>query len=548
MMNLKKFYILALCFFSINSVLFAQQTVGLFTKTSEASPGYTLFAPMGNKTTYLINNCGQKVHSWTSTYSPAMSAYLLEDGSLLRTRSMNNTYFTAGGTGGGIELLDWDGNIIWEYTISSVSECQHHDIEPLPNGNILVIVWDKKTPLETGLAGRTNPVGDLWSEKIIEIKPDLVNGGGSIVWEWKVWDHLVQDIDSTKANYGTVANSPERINLNYNGGMAIDMDWLHFNSIDYNSDLDQIIISCHKTNEVWIIDHSTSTNEAAGTSGGKSGKGGDLLFRWGNPSAYKRGVVIDQKLFRQHDAQWIDADMPGAGSIMVFNNQAGGLDKYSTVNIITPPIDENGYYELSGTRFGPSDFSWTYQAPTASDFFSTNISGASRLANGNTLICEGTNGRLFEVKEDGAIVWEYVSPVSSTGITAQGDPKGANFVFRCTRYSKDYAAFNGKNIQTLGNIESGTTSSCIELYDEEIVSHVKSLVYPNPANTHITIQSEQNLGKMLLYNSMGVLVYESNYSENLGRISTESFATGMYFLHLEWTDGRIKTEHLSIHH
>ncbi len=546
-MNPKKYFLL-LYFLSSSTLLLAQQTVGLFTNTPEAFPGYTLFAPIGNNTTYLINNCGQKVHSWTSTYPPAMSAYLLEDGSLLRTKNASNSFFPGGGSGGGIEQFDWEGNLIWEYTISSDMECQHHDIEYLPNGNILALVWDKKTSLETAIAGRTKPNAELWSEKIIEIKPDLVNGGGTIVWEWKVWDHLVQDIDSTKTNYGIIANSPERININYNGGIASDVDWLHFNSIDYNADLDQILISCHRTNEIWIIDHSTTLSEAAGRSGGRSGKGGDLLFRWGNPRAYNRGVVIDQKLFRQHDAQWIDADMPGAGTIMVFNNQAGGQDKYSTVNIITPPIDENGHYELSGMRYGPSDFSWTYQAPNPTDFFSTNISGASRLANGNTLICEGTSGKLFEINDSNAIVWEYVNPISGAGITTQGDPRGANFVFRCTRYPKDYAAFNGRNIRTQGYIEAGSSFSCIELHNEEIENEADISIYPNPSHGQITIDSEKSPKKIRLYNSIGALVYESDNGEHLQSISTHSLAEGMYFLHIELMDGMIKNERLFIAH
>jgi hypothetical protein len=197
--NLKLLFMLTANFG--NNFLFSQQTVGLINNTIDSYNGYTLFAPMTGTTTYLIDNCGEKVHSWNSAYKPGLSAYILEDGTLLRTRNTNNTTYTAGGSGGGIEMLDWNGNVIWEYTISTSNECQHHDIKYLPNGNILVIVWDSKTQVEATQAGRTTSGTTLWSEKIIEIQPDLINGGGTIVWEWNAWDHLVQEIQQMKIGF-----------------------------------------------------------------------------------------------------------------------------------------------------------------------------------------------------------------------------------------------------------------------------------------------------------------------------------------------------------
>jgi len=81
-------------------------------------------------------------------------------------------------------------------------------------------------------------------------------------------------------------------------------------------------------NEIYVIDHSTTPYESIGNSGGRYGKGGDYLFRWGNPANYGRGSQEDQKLFRQHDVQWIKPGLNGAGNILIFNNGAGKLRPY----------------------------------------------------------------------------------------------------------------------------------------------------------------------------------------------------------------------------
>ncbi len=441
-------------------MLHAQQTIGLFSNTVDSYDGYTLFAPMSNTTTYLIDNCGEQVHSWNSTYRPSLSAYILEDGTLLRCGNTLNSAFNAGGSGGIIEMIDWNGTVIWDYTISSTTECHHHDIEYLPNGNILAIAWDSKTSAEATQAGRTTSGSTLWSEKIVEIQPDLINGGGTIVWEWKVWDHLVQDADNTKDNYGTVSTSPELIDLNFVSGSPTSTDWLHVNSIDYNADFDQIILSSHSFSEIWIVDHSTTTAEAASHSGGTYNKGGDLLYRWGNPRTYDQGTVGDQQLFNQHDANWIENPLTDGGMIMVFNNQVGDTSDYSEVNIIDPPVDLNGNYSYSGSAYSPSNFHWTYQAAVPEDFYARNISGAHRLPNGNTLVCEGTSGRFFEVDYSGNSVWEYINPVSNSGPMTQGSTATQNIVFRCTRYAPDYSGFTGKSLTPQGYIESGSTFSC----------------------------------------------------------------------------------------
>ncbi len=371
----KRFFIL-LIFISLVSLVQSQQTVGLFINTEESLNGYTLFAPSTGKTTYLIDNCGYVVNSWESNYLPAISAYLLEDGSLLRTSAIRND-----SVHGGVERYNWDGNLIWNINFTYEEYQTHHDIEYLPNGNILMLATDFKSEqeaIEMGIdpsiiAGKT-----MWTEIIIEVEP-TGSSGGIIVWEWHAWDHLVQDFDDSKPNHGSVFDQPELININYisdeaNHGVVID--WIHANSIDYNEEFDQIVISSRNFSEIWVIDHSTTTAEASGHTGGQYGKGGDILYRWGNPQCYDRGSPEDQVFFNQHDAHWIPENHPDAGKIMVYNNNniddQGNL--YSSVDIIAPPITNDGHYEITSTLpFAPEEVYWSYIASPPDSFHSRKI-------------------------------------------------------------------------------------------------------------------------------------------------------------------------------
>ena len=398
----------------------------------ESSNGYTLFTPMMSTKTFLINNSGGVVHIWNSTYKPALSVYLLENGDLLRTAfSKYSPRFWGGGIGGGVELFDWNGSRRWYFEYTTDQHCLHHDVKMLPNGNILMIAWEYKSKDEAIAKGRnpnTIPPGELWLDHLIEVQPS--NGsGGTIVWEWHLWNHLIQDFDPTKENYGVVQNHPELVDINYGG--RIIPDWTHINSVDYNPDYDQILLSVLSFDEIWVIDHSTTTEEAAGHSGGRYGKGGDLLYRWGNPQTYRLGNDTDQKLFNQHDAVWIAPGLPGAGNILVFNN---GMDRpdgqYSSVEEIVPPVEENGsYYRLAGSAFGPAKSVWEYIADPPADFFAINLGGAQRLPNGNTLICNGPQGVLFEITPEKEIVWQYDNQVPT--------PLESH-VFKVIRYSPEY--------------------------------------------------------------------------------------------------------------
>jgi len=403
----------------------AEQTVGLIKNDHGAYTGYTLFAPIGSTATYLIDMEGRIVNTWKSNYRPGQSAYLLEDGHLLRTASLGlraSRDFPHGGSGGRVEEFTWDGKLIWEFEYANEDHLLHHDIERMPNGNVLMIAWERKNAEKAMIAGRNPELlreDVLYPDHIIEVKPTYPKGG-QIVWQWHVWDHLIQDYDPTMDNFGNIAEHPELLDINFfsvNGPPPGGADLNHINSIDYNPKLDQIVLSVHGTSEIWIIDHSTTTEQAAGHTGGKYGKGGDILYRWGNPQVYRAGTEQDQQFFRQHDAVWIEPQLPDAGNIMVFNNGLGrSKRRFSTVDIIVPPVLKDGsYISKHGVAFGPAKPVWSYAAQNKTDFFSPNISGAQRLPNGNTLICSGANGTFFEVTPDKKLVWKYINPVVNQG-------------------------------------------------------------------------------------------------------------------------------------
>ena len=438
-------------------------TVGLIYCSGLIQPGYTLFSPMASETSYLIDQYGREVHSWTSPggYS-GLSSYLLEDGDLLRPVNLGNNQpgeFSAGGSMGGFERISWDGDLEWFWTYSSETYRSHHDIEPLPNGNILIIAWEYKNASQAEEKGkilgdtssRTIGTTSVWPDKVIEVKPVGIDDA-EIVWEWSFWDHTIQDIDDTKDNFGVISDHPELIDINFGG---VGQNWLHCNGIDYNHLLDQIALSCRNTNEIYIIDHSTTSQEAAGHTGGNSGMGGDILYRYGNPESYDRGNSSDRLLFAQHDARWIEDGYPDGGKLMIFNNGNGRNISYSSVDVITLPINGSKYFIENNQNFGPTNLSWTWDIGT--DMYSPIISGSTRLSNGNTLITFGVEGTFIEVDYSGNIVWKYISPVNNHGIMNQGDSiyeANGNKVFKITRHDGNHPALKGRELVPIDYIEN----------------------------------------------------------------------------------------------
>jgi hypothetical protein len=466
-----------------------KEKLGVLIHDSRAFPGYNLINP-GRKQTYLFDNEGRVVHSWTSEHTSGAAAYLLDNGHLFRPSEVVNRKpgFQGPGVSGRFQEFDWDGNLVWEFEYHSDRRLPHHDAIKLPNGNVLAICWewiDEKEAVAAGRRPESVKGSHLQPDCLVEIKP-TGKKTGEIVWQWRSWDHLIQDVDKTKPDYGKVSEHPERFDLNYMGGEndqtpapRKNPDWMHVNAVAYNADLDQIALSSPSFCEIWIIDHGTTTEEAKGHTGGRLGKGGDILYRWGNPRAYRNGTKLDQRLFGQHNIQWIPKGLSGEGHLLVFNNGGGRKpEEYSSVDEFVPPIDKDGnYIRPKQGPFGPDKPLWSYSAPNKKDFYSWFISGAQRLPNGNTLINAGAVGIVFEVAPERETVWRFANPfkpIRSAPPAASGPPKRFEAIASTTR---DALGMTPDQRKKLDEIDNELIAKLDKILSAELI---KSFAEPNP--------------------------------------------------------------------
>lgn len=528
--------ILLLMMSSSSSISQTGNTVGLITNGVESYNGYTLFSPSNSKDTYLIDNCGELVNSWQSDYNPAMTSHLTVDGNLLRSGRITNT-FNAGGSGGIVQLFDWNNDLIWEGILSiDLQYHQHHDVKALPNGNILVLAWEYNSPNEALQLGReVSKISDkgMWTEMILEIKT-IGTDDFQVEWEWHMNDHLVQDIDESKINYGILSEHPELIDINF--AQAIDpVDRFHANAIDYNEELDQIVINSRNYNEFYIIDHSTTSEEAATHLGGTSNKGGDILYRYGNPATYERGNENSQKFYGQHGTTWITHGQYKNG-IIVFNN---GIDRpqgsFSSVEIVVPTRNGNQYMLEDNEAYGPESFDFAYVGTPVSTFFSARLSSASVLPNDNILITDGQAGRIFEINQDKNIVWEYINPVIGQNVASQGDNSPLSDVFASERYSVDYSS-NFEDLTATGPIELNSVYNC-DLENEEVATNYKFLenvnLVENPIYNDIVLTNKDGKSILLqVFDLFGRPVKESVKSNNQMIQTRLDVAAGHYLLRL----------------
>jgi hypothetical protein len=392
--------------------------------------------------TYLRDTDGKLVHYWPSKRpSPdGASAYLLENGLLLQQVAPDG-WLTMDqfpiGAHGIVELVDWDGNIVWEYTrLKRGEHVLHHDLEPMPNGNILVISYEAMNPDQIRALGGS-ATGMKWTESILELKPNLDKGTTEIVWQWYASDHMVAH---SKAKSAT-----DRLDIDYGAGPGSSITGharqLHFNSVDYDAKYDQIILSSLITGEIYVIDHSTTTEEAARGKGGRYGHGGRLLYRWGNPAVWGGGNASDRILNGQHDARWLSDDVPHTGDITIHNNKAGSLPdppkrqlpfglgaRYTRAIEVKLPRQADGSFK---SVTADAEVVWDFTPQPLETWHAPFMSCVSRLPNGNTLMVNSFNKRVFEVSYKGEMVLNY-------------HIEGPGRIFRVYKLPKDYRGFAGK--------------------------------------------------------------------------------------------------------
>jgi hypothetical protein len=367
---------------------------------------YTLYSAMGNANSYLRDTSNVLYHTWTTTgKNTGYSAYMLPGGTLLKSvqHSGNTSGLPMGPICGEVLKADWNGNILWDFVYSTTNYCTHHDICPMPNGNVLLIAYERKTSTEVAAAGCNTFSGTMWPDKIVEVQPTGATTG-NVVWEWHAWDHLVQNVNSSLANYQTsIVNHPELININY----SASSDWMHMNGVDYNPILDQITFSCHNLSEIYVIDHSTTTAEAASHAGGNSGKGGDILYRWGKPLAY--GAAGSTIINVCHDAHWVKEGCPNAGRLACFNNN-GVSNSISAIDQVAPPLNGYNYNITLGQAYQPSSYTQRHSC----NGHSSNMGNSQQLPNGNMLVCIAVNsGYIYEIDPAGNSIWSYTVGTSN---------------------------------------------------------------------------------------------------------------------------------------
>ena len=503
--------------------LFAQNpTVGLVYKANGVTTGYTLFTPEQNQNVFLIDNCGEVVHSWTFSEKPGLTCYLLPNGNLLRSGKDS------------LEIRDWNNNQIWAYSTNANGILKHHDIEPLPNGNILLVAKDIYTKTQTiGLGGDTLlSVDGRNFEKIIELQPIGTNQA-AIVWEWKFKDHLVQEYDATKPNYGVVANHPELLEMNFDNGFTDD--YVHLNAIDYNAQLDQIMITARHLSELFIIDHSTTTLQAASHAGGTSNKGGDFLWRWGNPQINQAGGTSDQKLFWPHDGKWVESTYLDSGKISVFNNRGDGSNTFSSIHLIEPQLVNSVYQIGTSGGFLPSTFNWTWTGNIfGTAFYESKKSGTHALPNGNMMICENGRGRISEVTKAGQVIWVYVNPSAQTINSQYGDPLALdNFIFRAEKYLPDFPGLVGKDLTPQGIIENVNPLSdqCASTSGISEIAKSKNWFVQPSLNGKIKFFEWENFNRIEIFDAYGKSVYVA--TDFSGQELQVQLAEGIYYLVIE---------------
>ena len=426
------------CLHLVISAVLSLVVLSVFSNGWALSEGYILTSAYGGAKTVLIDSTGQVVHEWDHTTLSenerlgGYSCYLTPEGNLLRSAIVpeNQVIPEMAPRQGILQELDPEGNIVWRYELAEDLYMLHHDMKIMPNGHVLAVSFVartlpqmKETGVDTNLVnGMIGARKFILSEKIIEIDPKA-DGGPQIVWEWHVYNHIIPGEEA--------AEHPELFSGKISNALFYTYQWMHLNGLDYNPDQDLILFSSRVFSELYIIDHSTTTEEAAGHTGGKRGKGGDILYRWGKPANYQVYNWSGKTLDCLHSVNWIPKGYVGEGDIVFFHNNS--MQQKSEVIEIKPPMDENGNFSMTeGQAFGPLQPEWIY-APDQ-NFFSAQMSSAFCLPNGNKIgqLAYPSNGgfdisgnsRVVEIdRETKEVVWEYEFDIKGEAVTSDNPQK-----------------------------------------------------------------------------------------------------------------------------
>uniref|UniRef100_A0A7S1EZK5 Uncharacterized protein n=1 Tax=Noctiluca scintillans TaxID=2966 RepID=A0A7S1EZK5_NOCSC len=432
-------------------------TVGVVACQEGVCEGYTLFSQA--RTTYLLDKEGCLMHTWIAKRDIFVS-YLRSTGNLIRDgNELELTpQFQAGGAAGYVEEVTWENELVWSWCAQPrFRYLTHHDLELLPNGNVLVLVWEKKSKAQALAAGRHPelvPDDEVWNNLVIELRPDPARHAADEAARWSQWDHLVQDFDDSKSNYvDDVAAHPDKYDINFcppggknacrNGGLSPgqheasglavfggtgktgERDWLHANGVAYTEKAGRgfVLLSYNVPSEVVIMEWPPND--------------GGILHRFGNPLVPRRGDRFDRSLFVQHSPKFVHDDDEQKLRVLLFNNGCAPSRMWST-------IDE---YVLDLGR-GDVELAWSFGPPCGhhGSFYCHHSSGVRRCPDGkNNLVTMGPQGIIFEVTPEGKEVWRFISPIerrssSPVGVVPQGSQRttGKFGLFFATRYAPSH--------------------------------------------------------------------------------------------------------------
>jgi hypothetical protein len=427
---------------------------------SKAWDGYTLLCSMGghvnpdtgvNCQAILIDMEGNLINEWPLTSTPSK---ILPGGYVI---GQEGVLGSSGGQTCPLVQLDWKGNKVWEWRglprspgAKELFGC-HHDFqrEGNPVGYYAPGMEPKTANGKTLILSNYHPPVALTQHISRHLLHDdvlyEVDWEGNLIWQWYAWEHFDQmgfNESAQQAIYDTFAG------FDPNGGS----DYQHFNAASYlglnkwyeAGDLrfhpDNVIFDCRSSNIMGIIarhDHPTGAWVS-----------GDIVWRVGPDYSYGRPEHRLGQVIGQHHVHMIPKGLPGAGNILLFDN--GGNAGYGPLMSGLAPVANNKLREYSRVlEFDPItlDVVWEYANPEAqyddqgncleASFFSPFISGAQRLANGNTLVCQGSNGRVFELTPAREMVWEYVSPYLGRVDPAAGR-FGSTNVYRAYRVPRSW--------------------------------------------------------------------------------------------------------------